>query len=128
LSKTGFTLIETMLAAALALFLTCGIAELCALSLKAQNKTAVVSSMTQTLLSRLESFKAVQFDSKDLGPGVHEETAISSDGKRTFLINYAIEEMQPGLKKINLAITPAGRPESTTRFVLYLSIKLETRQ
>jgi hypothetical protein len=128
LKRVGFTLIEAVLASGLALFLMAGIAELCVHSMRSRQRAESVSAAAGALGARLENIKALPYEAEELSPGEHLETILSPGGKEDFLFEYSVEEAAPGLKGLDMTLTPHGRPAQVIHFKLYISRELESRQ
>lgn len=128
MKRPGFTLIETLMASALAFMLMIAIAELWTGALRAQHKADTVSAMMTALAVRIESLKAMEFTAAELDPGKHSETVTALDGRTTLALEYTVEKISSGLKLIDIAAIPAGHPEAATAASIYISAELEGRR
>lgn len=128
MKRSGFTLIEAVVASGLTLFLMSGIAELCVHSMRSRQRAEAVSAAAGALGTRLEKIKALPYEAEELAPGGHQEDILSQGGKESFLFEYFIEETGPGLKGMTMTLVQEGRPASTISFKLYISRELESQQ
>ncbi len=119
--KRGFSLIEVLLAMALALLLIVGTAEILTCSLYAKRKGDLAAALTHALTARLESLRALPFDDPALGPGEHAETAQASPGNRRVLEEWEVADAGDGMKLIRLRVRSAERPGPGTSAVLFIS-------
>lgn len=119
--KRGFSLIEVLLAMALALLLIVGTAEILTCSLYAKRKGDLAAALTHALTARLESLRALPFDDPALGPGEHAETAQASPGNRRVLEEWEVADAGDGMKLVRLRVRSAERPGPGTSAVLFIS-------
>jgi prepilin-type N-terminal cleavage/methylation domain-containing protein len=116
----GFSLIETLVAMALALLLVVGTAELLAFSLAAKRSGDAASELAQVLATTLERLKSVPFDGPELEPGSATENVAGAGGLRVFVVSWTIESAGDGMKAVRIRAHPRGRPRSAAALTLYL--------
>lgn len=117
---SGFTLIEVLVALAVAMLLVAGTAELIALALAAMRSGDTASEMAQVLAAKLEHLKSCPYDGDELRPGSYEESILGASGLRTFVFSWTIEDDGNGMKLVRVRAHPKGRPRSRTSLALYI--------
>lgn len=122
--NAGFSLVEVLVAAALALFMVAAAAGLAATALRADLKANLASAMTEALLARAERLKSLSPESSDLAEGPHEETVLSADRRNRLKLNWTVESVGSGLKKVLLEARPAAKAGAAAVLTLYISSEL----
>lgn len=117
---SGFSLIEVLVALAVAMLLVSGTAELIALSLAAVRSGDTASELAQVLAAKLEHLKSCPFDGDDLRPGNYEESVPGGASRHVFEVSWTIEAAGDGLKLVRILAYPKGRPQSGASIALYL--------
>jgi len=125
--KSGFSLIEVLLAMSLALLLVVGTAEVLTCSLYAKRKGDLTAALTHALTDRLESLRSLPFDDAALAPGEHAETARVAPGDFRIVEEWEVEGDGSGMKLVRLKVRPVGRPGPGTSAVLFISPDLGFR-
>ena len=125
--RGGFSLIEVLVAMALALVLVVGAAELMALSLGAKRKGDITATLTRALTARLETLKSRPFDDGALSPGAHAETVRGEPGGFLIAEEWEVTDDGDRMKRIKLRVRYAGRPGPETAAVLFISRDLGFR-
>jgi Tfp pilus assembly protein PilV len=120
----GFSLVEVLVAAALALFMVAAAAGLAATALRADLKANLASAMTDALLARAERLKSLPPEAGELAEGAHEETVLTADGRNRLKLSWTVEGAGPGLKKVALEARPAARAGAAAVLTLYISKEL----
>jgi prepilin-type N-terminal cleavage/methylation domain-containing protein len=123
--RAGFTLIEVLVAMAVALVLILGTAELITYSLKAKKKGDLASGLAHVATARLESLKSVPFASGGLEPGVYSAVVQDELSLEMFGLTWTIDEEEDGMEKVVLAARSLDYPRSEIRLLLYISRALE---
>ncbi len=116
----GFSLIEVLVAMAVALLLVVGTAELIAASLAAVRKGGVASGLAQTLTAKLEELKSAPFDGSELATGAYEDDVPGEAGRPSFVRTWEIEDAGDGMKAVRIRVRPRGRPRPVAALTLYL--------
>ena len=80
MKRRGFSLIEVLVAMALALLLIVGTAELLTLSLWAKRKGDITAALTHALTARLETLRSRPFEDVALSPGNTRKSSAPSRG------------------------------------------------
>jgi prepilin-type N-terminal cleavage/methylation domain-containing protein len=125
--RGGFSLIEVLVAMALALLLVVGAAELLTLSLGAKRKGDITAALTHALTARLETLKSRPFEDGALSPGVHAETVRGEPGGFLIAEEWEVADDGDRMKRIGLRVRYAGRPGPETAAVLFISRDLGFR-
>lgn len=127
MNKNGFSLIEVLVAMALALLLIVGTAELMTCSLYAKRKGDLTAGLIHGLADRLESLRALPFDDPALAPGEHAETVRVSPGDNRVVEEWEVADDGSGMKIVRLRVRSADRPGPGSSAVLFLSRDLGFR-
>jgi prepilin-type N-terminal cleavage/methylation domain-containing protein len=120
MSDDGFSLIEVLVAMALALVLILGTAELVSLSIWARQKGDRASAAAQILAGRLESLKALAFEGGGLEAGTDTAATWHGPSRTSFLEEWTVEEAGDGLKRVRISVRPAvarGTPSVVSLFI-----------
>lgn len=117
----GFSLIEVLVAAALALFMVAAGAALGASALRADLKAGLVSAATDALLATAERLKSLPLESGELADGGHEENVVSAESRHRLRLSWTVEDAAPGLKKVSLEALPEARAGAGVGLTLYIS-------
>jgi hypothetical protein len=118
--RRGTGLVEVLVAAALALVLIVGTAEMMTLALAAKRRADVTAALTHALGDRLESLKARPFDDPALAAGEYAEAGRVEPGRAFVAAAWRIEDEGDGMKKVTMRIRYAGRPGPATTAVAYI--------
>ncbi len=127
MKRGGFSLVEVLVAMALALVLVVGAAELLVLSLAAKRKGDITAALTHALTSRLETLKSRPFEDGALAPGEHAEIVRREPGGCLIAEEWAVADDGDGMKRIGLKVRRVGRPGPETAAVLFISRDLGFR-
>lgn len=127
MKRRGFSLIEVLVAMALALLLVVGTAELLTLSLGAKRKGDITAALTHALTARLETLKSRPFEDAALSPGEHAEIARGEPGGGLIAEEWEVTDDGDRMKRVGLRIRYAGRPGPETTAVLFISRDLGFR-
>ena len=119
--RRGSSLIEVLVAMALALLLVVGAAEMLTLALRAKRRGDVLAALTHAVVDRLESLRSLPFEDAALAPGDHTETARVEPGACLIAEAWEIADDGDGLKRIRLRAKEAGRTGPETSAVLFIS-------
>ncbi len=104
--KTGFSLVETLIAMTIVFFLLVGAAQMLCYSLLLKQK-ADLHRLSADLISRkIEVLKSLEPENEALSPGVHQETVQDRNSGRYFFLTWEVIE-QERLKKVRLSLYPA---------------------
>lgn len=125
--RGGFSLIEVLVAMALALLLVVGAAGLLTFSLWAKRKGDITAALTHALTDRLETLKSRPFEDGALSPGEHAEIVRGDPGSGLIAEEWEVTDDVDGMKKIVLRVRYAGRPGPETAAVLFISRDLGFR-
>jgi type II secretory pathway pseudopilin PulG len=120
MKRPGFSLIETLLAAAIVFVLILAIGELLLGAARARTRGDAASAAADVLAAKLEELKSLPFDSPDLGPGIHEDEATAPSGA-PFVRRWTAEDAGLGLKLVNVEIFGPGETARRTGLPLYFS-------
>jgi prepilin-type N-terminal cleavage/methylation domain-containing protein len=127
MKRYGFSLIEVLVAMALALLLVVGAAELLTLSLGAKRKGDITAALTYALTARLETLKSRPFEDGALSPGVHAETVRGEPGGFLIAEEWEVTDDGDRMKRVGLRVRYAGRSGPETAAVLFISRDLGFR-
>jgi prepilin-type N-terminal cleavage/methylation domain-containing protein len=119
--RGGFSLIEVLVAMALALLLVVGAAELVTWALRAKRKGDVTAALTRAVADRFESLKSLPFEDAGLAPGDYAETVRVEQGNCMVTEEWRIADDGDGMKRVGLRVRCAGKPGPGTAAVLFIS-------
>ena len=119
--RPGMSLIEVLVAMALALILVVGAAEMLSLSLRAKRRGDVIAALTHAVGDRFESLKSRPFDDPALAAGEYAETVRVEPGGCLIAETWEIADDGDGMKRIRLRARQAGRPGPETAAILFVS-------
>ena len=127
MKRRGFSLIEVLVAMALALLLVVGTAELLTLSLRAKRKGDITAALTHALTAKLETLKSRPFGDVALSPGEHAEIVRSMPGGYLLEEEWEVTDDGDRMKRVGLRVRYAGRSGPETAAVLFISRDLGFR-
>jgi prepilin-type N-terminal cleavage/methylation domain-containing protein len=127
MKRYGFSLIEVLVAMALALLLVVGTAELLTLSLRAKRKGDITAALTHALTDRLETLKSRPFEDVALSPGEHAEIVRGEPGGYLIEEEWEVTDDGDRMKRVGLRVRYAGRSGPETAAVLFISRDLGFR-
>jgi Tfp pilus assembly protein PilV len=117
----GFTLIETLLSLALAVFLIVGTAELMMRAAHLKKRSDTLTASSGLASSKLETLRALPFDSVALAEGVYQEHVKDHPTGRVFELQWTIEKTDDQAKLITVRATPSRTAERGTELRLILA-------
>jgi Tfp pilus assembly protein PilV len=117
----GFTLIETLLNLALAAFLVAGTAELMLRAAHLKKRSDTLTASAGLAASKLESLRALPFDSDDMAEGAYQESVKDRATGRQFQISWTIDTISDQVKHITVRAAPSGTAERGTELKLILA-------
>jgi Tfp pilus assembly protein PilV len=117
----GSSLVEVLVAMALALVLVVGAAEMLTLALQAKRRGDVVAAITCAVQDRLESLKSRPFEDPALAAGEYAETVRVEPGGCLVAETWEISDDGEGFKRVRLWARQAGRTSPETVAVLFIS-------
>jgi len=123
----GFSLVEVLVAMALALLLVVGAAGLLTLSLGAKRKGDITAALTRALTARLETLKSRPFEDGALSPGEHAEIAPGQPAGDIIAEEWEVTDDGDRMKRVELRVRYAGRPGPGTAAILFISRDLGFR-
>ena len=121
MERPGFSLIEVLVAMAVALLLVVGTAEVIALSLAAKRSGDIAAGLAQVVSAKLEQLKSELFNGSDLEPGGGTENVSDEAGRRVFVLYWEIEDIGSGMTRVRLRVHPRGRPGPGVALTHFLS-------
>lgn len=127
MSSRGFTLIEVLVTLSLVTFLIAGTGELISLSLLAKKKAEAHAGVIHHLTDKLESLRSLPFEDPELRAGQYEEEIAAQGADPAFLVEWNIEDLAGGMKRIGIFVSSRGRTPATAKAVLLVSEKLGFR-
>lgn len=127
MNKHGFTLIELLVSLSLVTFLIAGTGELISLSLFAKRKAEAHAGVIHHLADKLEGLRSLPFDHPELRAGRYEEGVAARGADPFYLVEWNIEDLSGGMKRIGIRVSSRGRTRATAKAVLLLSEKLGFR-
>jgi prepilin-type N-terminal cleavage/methylation domain-containing protein len=127
MKKRGFTLIELLVTLSLVTFLIAGTGELISLSLLAKRKAEAHAGVIHLLTDKLEGLRSLPFDASELRAGQYEEGIAARGADPAFLVEWNIEDLSGGTKRIGIRVSSRGRTRATAKAVLLVSKKLGFR-
>jgi len=127
MKRRGFSLVEVLVAMALALLLVVGTAELLTLSLRAKRKGDITAALTHALTDRLETLKSRPFEDVALSPGEHAEIVRGEPGGYLIEEEWEVTDDGDRMKRVGLRVRYAGRSGPETAAVLFISRDLGFR-
>jgi len=119
--RPGMSLVEVLVAMALALVLVVGAAEMLTLALRAKRRADVIAALTHAVGDRFESLKSRPFADPALAAGEYAETVRLEPGGCLIAETWEIADDGDGMKRIRLRARQAGRPGPETVAVLFVS-------
>ena len=119
--RPGMSLIEVLVAMALALILVVGAAEMLSLALRAKRRGDVIAALTHAVGDRLESLRSRPFDDPALAAGEYAETVRVEPGGCLIAETWEIADDGGGMKRIRLRARQAGRQGPETAATLFVS-------
>ena len=120
-ARSGFGLIELLLAMAMIMLLFLGAAHMLLFSIQTGVRCRDGAAALEIAVSRMESLKAEPFDSPLLNPG---ESSEEIDGPREparFDLRLSIEDRADGLKLIKIRCEPINHPRKAADLAVYKS-------
>ncbi|MBN2266395.1 MAG: hypothetical protein JW775_11345 [Candidatus Aminicenantes bacterium] len=117
----GTSLVEVLLAMALAFILIVGAAEMLTLALRAKRRGDVIAALAHAVTDRFETLKSLPFDDPALVAGGYAATARFEPGRVLVAETWEIADEACGLKRVCLSAGEAGRPGPRTSAVLLIS-------
>jgi len=127
MSERGFTLIELLVTLSLVTFLIAGTGELISLSLFAKRKAEAHAGVIHHLTDKLEDLRSLPFDHPELRAGRYEEGIAARGADPFYLVEWNIEDLSGGMKRIGICVSSRGRARATAKAVLLVSEKLGFR-
>jgi prepilin-type N-terminal cleavage/methylation domain-containing protein len=127
MNERGFTLIELLVTLSLVTFLIAGTGELISLSLLAKRKAEAHAGVIHHLTDKLEGLRSLPFDDSELRAGRYEEEIAARGADSAFLVEWNIEDLSGGMKRIGICVSSRGRTRATAKAVLLVSEKLGFR-
>ena len=127
MNKRGFTLIELLVTLSLVTFLVAGTGELISLSLLAKSKAGAHAGVIHHLTDKLEGLRSLPFDASELRAGRYEEGIEARGADPAFLVEWNIEDVSSGTKRIGIRVSSRGRTCATAKAVLLVSKNLGFR-
>ena len=125
--RPGMSLIEVLVAMALALILVVGAAEMLSLALRAKRRGDVIAALTHAVGDRFESLRSRPFDDPALAAGEYAETVRVEPGGCLIAETWEVADDGDGMKRIRLRARQAGRPGPETAATLFVSRDLGFR-
>jgi prepilin-type N-terminal cleavage/methylation domain-containing protein len=116
----GFSLIEVLVAMALAMLLVVGTGELIGLSLAAKRNGDIASGLAHVLAAKLEHLKSVPLDGPELEPGSYADDVLEESSRCVFVCRWEIEDTEEGMKTVRIRAHPRGRLRSGVSLIFYL--------
>jgi Tfp pilus assembly protein PilV len=117
----GFTLIETLLSLALAVFLIVSTAELMMRAAHLKKRSDTLTASSGLASSKLEMLRALPFDSAALAEGLYQELVKDRATGRLFEIQWTIEKTDDQAKLITVQAAPSRTAERGTELRLTLA-------
>jgi type II secretory pathway pseudopilin PulG len=117
----GFTLIETLLNLALAAFLVAGTAELMLRAAHLKKRSDTLTASAGLAASKLESLRALPFDSDDMAAGSYQDLVKDRATGRQFQISWTIDKISDQVKHVTVRAAPSGTAERGTELKLILA-------
>lgn len=113
--RSGTSLVEALVAAALVLILVVGAAGLLALALGAKRKGDLTAALAGAVADRLETLKSRSFDDPALAAGSYSTVRSVEPGGRRVDEAWEIADEGAGMKRVRIKVRPAGTagPETT---------------
>jgi Tfp pilus assembly protein PilV len=120
-TNSGTGLVEVLVAAALALVLVVGTAEMMALALRAKRRGDLAATTRHALAVRFEELKSRPFDDPALAPGDYAQAVRVEPSGCLISETWHITDDGRGLKRVRLAAREAGGAGPETVAVLLIS-------
>ncbi|HEX9902810.1 MAG TPA: hypothetical protein VGB72_08105 [Acidobacteriota bacterium] len=117
----GFTLIETLLSLALAVFLIVGTAELMMRAAHLKKRSDTLTASSGLASSKLETLRTLPFDSAALAEGAYQELVKDRATGRSFEVKWTIEKINDQVKLLTIRAAPSRTAERGTELRLNLA-------
>jgi prepilin-type N-terminal cleavage/methylation domain-containing protein len=122
--EQGFTLLELLISFALAAILLLGAAQLTLHSLHAQRTSDCSLESAELAADKLEYMKSLFFESQELEESFYAERIESQKRKDVFIREWAVVDVSPKMKKIEITCYSESCTGRKTRVVLFYSREL----
>ena len=123
LNRSGFALIEVLVALGLAAIVLLGTAEMLIRSIQIGRSAEDRIALTEAVCSQLEKLKGVDRDSPDLTAGRHE-TAIEAGTKGKILLGWDVEAIGSGILRVVCDAARTGGERIRARASVLISERL----
>ena len=120
-ARPGYSLIEVLWIMGLVSFVLAGMGEILLHSFQAARSADETARKTALLTAALESFKTKSFSSGDLAPGEYSQAGELAPAGKATRSEWRIEQLAPGLKKIEFTLFIQGESERAVRAALLIS-------
>jgi type IV pilus assembly protein PilV len=124
MKRNGFSLIEVLISFVLATCLLLGTAGLAVHSLVVKKRAEDNLKMVELASSKLEYFKTLPFESKELEGGFRSERITEKNSQEIFEREWKIEDRKDRLKRIEIEVFPENNPQKRVRVALLISREL----
>jgi prepilin-type N-terminal cleavage/methylation domain-containing protein len=123
MKREGFSLIETLICLALSALLITGTGQLLFLGLQLRQKSEAVVETARFASDLIERLRALPFDDPSLTEGGHEERVADPGTRLTFLLRWAVEDIDPVTKDADVTVfCESGRARDVR-----LQVRLDSR-
>ena len=123
-ARTGFSMIELLIAMTITCIFILGTAQLTLHSIQLKRKSDCLVRAAELASMMLENFKSLPYDSIELEDVDLSETIDDDRSNHAFLQSFAIQEVSPSLKRVEMECYAKNYPRKRMRVVIYLSREL----
>jgi len=120
-NSKGFTLIEVLISFFIVMVLILGMAQLTIHSILVKQRSDYSVKSAELSSSKLEYFKSLPYESKELREGSEIEILEANNPKGSCRREWKIQDISPDIKKIEMECFFENCPEKKVRVVLFLS-------
>lgn len=121
----GFSLIEALISLALVSFLILGTGQLILHALWVKKGVEDRFEVMARAAQKLETLKAVPFESPELNEGDYSETSPDRNTGQKISCKWHVRELSPSLKRIEMDVHPVNHQEKRISLGLLISRELE---
>lgn len=120
MNRAGFSLIEILVAMAVALVMITGTAELLIFAARSAKRMDIRSAAADILAARLEILKSLPPEDEARTPGKHETLETSVRGCGDFIVEWTVDRISPECTAVIVEVAASAVPAVRIRAPLHL--------